>query len=78
MGDHLKKARETMGLTQAQVAEAIGRDQPAVSRYERGSRPDLSIVPAYAKVLGLTEMQVLFGADGPDEHESKPPSAEAA
>jgi transcriptional regulator with XRE-family HTH domain len=67
MSDHLRKAREALGLTQAQVAEAIGRDQPAVSRYERGARPDLSIVPAYAKVLEITEMQVLFGATPSDQ-----------
>ncbi|PRH82614.1 helix-turn-helix transcriptional regulator [Arenimonas caeni] len=61
MGAHLKKAREALGLTQAEVAKAIGRDQPAISRYERGARPDLAIVPAYAKILGLTEVEVLFG-----------------
>lgn len=65
MSNHLRQAREALGLTQAQVAEAIGRDQPAVSRYERGAKPDLSIVPAYARVLGLTEVQVLFGPDHP-------------
>lgn len=61
MGDHLRQARERLGLTQAQVAKAIGRDQPAISRYERGARPDLSIVPAYAKALELSEIEVLFG-----------------
>lgn len=72
MGAHLKKAREGLGLTQAEVAKAIGRDQPAVSRYERGSRPDLAIIPAYARILGLTEVEILFGPrDGDAAGESE-------
>jgi transcriptional regulator with XRE-family HTH domain len=34
----IKKRREQLGLSQAQVAAAIGVDQPTISRVERGFR----------------------------------------
>ncbi len=55
------------GLTQAEVAAAIGRDQSLVSRYESGkSRVDISVAPRLAEVLGLDLITVLYGP-GPGE-----------
>lgn len=39
----LSEAREELGLSQAALAEAIGRDQAQISRIEKGTR-DISVV----------------------------------
>ena len=35
-GDIIRNAREAAGLTQAELARAVGTSQPAISRYEQG------------------------------------------
>lgn len=47
-GARVRQAREMAGLTQAAVAEAIGIDHVAVSRYERGA-----VVPRADRVVAL-------------------------
>ena len=48
------EARERSGLTQVQVAEALGRLQSFVSKYERGDRRlDFSEFMEIAEVLGI-------------------------
>jgi transcriptional regulator with XRE-family HTH domain len=62
MHRHLAAARIAKGLTQAEVATAIGRDQSLVSRYESGkSRVDVTVAPLLAEVLGLDLIAVLYG-----------------
>lgn len=61
MGQHLKHAREHLGLTQAQVGQMIGRDQSAISKYENGAKPDLDVVSRLATALQMTREEVLFG-----------------
>lgn len=58
-GDHphlvevLVKAREKSGLTQAQVAEKVGKDQTFVSIVERGQRRvDVLEFVALARAMG--------------------------
>ena len=64
----LKTARKKRGLTQADVATALGRDQSTVSKYEAGSaRPDVAIAPVYADLLGLTVVEVLYPELGSKE-----------
>jgi transcriptional regulator with XRE-family HTH domain len=49
----LVNVRRQRGLTQAEVAERIGRSQPAVSDFERlGGDPHLSTIRRYALAVG--------------------------
>ena len=55
--DLLLKARHEAGLTQAQVAERMGTQPPAVARLERGlatgkHSPSLATLRKYASVCG--------------------------
>lgn len=55
MGEKLKAARKAAGLTQAQLAEAIGCKQKDVSRWEAGQiEPGVLIVKKMAKALGCS------------------------
>lgn len=65
--------RKKAGLNQAELAEASGATQTAISNYENGRRP-LSIhrMRAFARILGCTVADLLDPADNPyllDEHE---------
>lgn len=51
IGDRLRGLREARGLTQSQVADAIGVDAQTVSRWERGER--VPNAQAYTKALAL-------------------------
>lgn len=62
MHSHLRPARKKQGLTQAEVAARVGRDQATVAKWEQGKHPVPSdIAPTLAKVLNLTVLQVLYG-----------------
>jgi transcriptional regulator with XRE-family HTH domain len=51
----LKQLRKKAGLTQAQLAEAIGTSQAAVAHYEMGIKaPELAKLPAISKALGVS------------------------
>jgi transcriptional regulator with XRE-family HTH domain len=64
MDNILRSARVAKGLTQADVAAALGRYQGTISKYERReSRPDVAIAKAYAELLGLSPLQVLYPED---------------
>lgn len=48
------KARETAGLTQVQIADALGRPQSFVSKYERGDRRlDFTEFVEITAILGI-------------------------
>jgi hypothetical protein len=52
-GDELREARRKAGLTQAQVARAMGIAQPHISTHERGEeRPGPGMVERYRSVYG--------------------------
>jgi transcriptional regulator with XRE-family HTH domain len=48
----LRTAREGLGLSQAEVARALGTDQGEVSRIERRGNVRLSTLCKYAEALG--------------------------
>lgn len=48
----LLKARGEAGMTQAQVAEAMGVSQPAVARIESGRNLSMNTLRRYAHALG--------------------------
>lgn len=52
---NMRTVRKRRGLTQAQIAEAIGVEQPTIQRYENGTRdPSLAQALEIAKVLGVS------------------------
>lgn len=66
MHSHLRPARKKQGLTQAEVAARVGRDQATVAKWEIGQHPvPAEIAPTLAKVLGITVLEVLYGDSAP-------------
>lgn len=60
--DKLSEIRKRRGLTQSQLAERLGVEQPTVQRWEKGKRePDLGQLQALAGVLGVTAAELLEG-----------------
>lgn len=58
--ESLVELRKAQGLTQAQVAERMGRSQPSVSDFERlGGDPHLSTVRRYALAVGASVHHVV-------------------
>ncbi|MGH7203833.1 MAG: helix-turn-helix transcriptional regulator [Candidatus Levyibacteriota bacterium] len=60
VGKSLRKARKSLGLTQAQVAEKVGISSNYYSMIERGERenPGSSIMTKIAKVLKLKSSDI--------------------
>lgn len=56
----LIEARKASGLTQADVAQVLGRPQSYVSKYERGERRlDIIEFLAVADAIGIDPIQVI-------------------
>jgi transcriptional regulator with XRE-family HTH domain len=51
MGDKLKESRQRAGMTQEQLADAIGCKQKDVSRWEAGREPGVLTVKKMAQAL---------------------------
>lgn len=61
MNRMIREKRRERGLTQEQVAEALGVSAPAVNKWERGvTMPDTALLPALARLLGV-DLNTLFG-----------------
>lgn len=59
-------ARERAGMTQAEVARAVGVDQSAVSLWETGkTSPRAALLPQLARIYGCT-VDDLLGRTGQD------------
>ena len=68
--------RSRLGLSQTELAEAVGRTQPQISAYERGAtiQPDVAtrlIEAARARGLAITYDHVYGDADVPYVHRSQ-------
>lgn len=61
MRTDIQKARKAKGLTQQQLADAIGRDQATVARYEAG-KTDIGkdIALPLSKALDMSVLDVLY------------------
>jgi transcriptional regulator with XRE-family HTH domain len=60
MGEKIRQARENAGLTQKQLAEALGLDQSAVSNWETGkSEPVINNLRRLADILGCNPADLL-------------------
>lgn len=65
--ERLKELRKRKGLTQTQLADALGVHLQTVSKWERGvTEPDISLIGETATALGAT-VEELAGAPVPDE-----------
>ena len=54
VGRIVRERRKALGLTQEQVAEALGISAPAVNKWEReASLPDITLLPPLARLLGI-------------------------
>jgi transcriptional regulator with XRE-family HTH domain len=54
LGKRIRQAREQIGMTQEALAEALHRDQKAVSEYEAGKRKvPATDIPNFALILGV-------------------------
>ena len=62
IGEQIQKFRKEKRLTQKELGEAIGVSSSAVSQWESGGTPDVSLLPAIADRLGVT-IDALFGRE---------------
>jgi transcriptional regulator with XRE-family HTH domain len=54
LGQRIRHARERIGMSQEALADAVERDQKAVSEYENGKRKlPATELPTFASVLGI-------------------------
>lgn len=75
LGEALRQARETAGLSQGAVAGAVGVRPDYVSKLERGERcPSVSVAQALARILNLTAAgaALLFAAAVDDVGKDSP------
>lgn len=60
IGKNIQNKRKTMGLTQDQLATALGVSVAAVSKWETGSAyPDITLLSPIARLLGVTVDELL-------------------
>ncbi len=63
LGEQIARFRKKRGITQEELAKAVGVSSQAVSRWECGGTPDVSLLPAIADTLDVT-IDALFGREG--------------
>ena len=62
IGEFLAKKRKSLGLTQQEVADQLNISNKTLSSWESGrSYPDILILPALAKIYGVTVDEILSG-----------------
>ena len=62
MAKRIRAARKTVGMTQAELAEKMGLDQPTIANYERGHRAiNVTDLPRLAEIL---EVSILYFFEG--------------
>ena len=73
----LRSVREALGMTQSEVATALGTDQGEVSRIERRPGVSLSMLRRYAVVLGASCDVAFVFPDGRRVLIAEPESSDA-
>lgn len=63
----LRALRARSGLTQKQVAEAVGIRERAVYEWEKGERIPMAVLPEIAEVFQTSTSFILYGVDPADE-----------
>lgn len=65
IGRNILYFRQQQGLTQQQLADALGINKMAISNYEKGKRqPSIKTVKAICKALGISLMQFMAYSEG--------------
>ena len=60
IGKNIQNKRKAMGLTQDQLATALGVSIAAVSKWETGGAyPDITLLAPIARLLGITVDELL-------------------
>lgn len=62
LGEKIAQYRKAAGLTQEELGRAVGISAQAVSRWECGGAPDVTLLPAIADKLGVS-IDALFGRE---------------
>lgn len=65
IGRNILYFRQQQGLTQQQLADALGINKMAISNYEKGKRqPNIETVKAICKALDISLMQFMAYSEG--------------
>ncbi len=68
LGERIYSLRKARGLSQEELAAAVGVSRQAVSKWELGeSQPEVDKVVLLAQALGVTTDQLLLGVEPPKE-----------
>lgn len=79
MNEVIYEKRKELGLTQEQIAAYLGVSAPAVNKWEKGNTyPDITLLPALARLLKVDLNTLLCFQDGPSQQEIYYFSNEAA
>lgn len=62
IGTQITKFRKAAGITQEELGKAVGVSTQAVSRWENGGAPDVTLLPAIADKLAVS-IDALFGRE---------------
>ena len=54
LGEQIARFRKAVDMTQEELGRAVGISAQAVSRWECGGAPDVTLLPAVADTLGVT------------------------
>jgi transcriptional regulator with XRE-family HTH domain len=68
VAERIKNIVETSGLTQRELADALGISQPAVSQYLRGRMPQADVLYRLAKLGNCTMEWLLTGEQSSEEY----------
>ena len=58
LGEEIARYRKEAGLTQEELGRAVGISAQAVSRWECGGTPDVTLLPAIARRLEIGRAHV--------------------
>lgn len=73
-GAHLAALRRSAGMSQAELANAIGETQQNVAYWEQSSRPPRAdVLPALSKALGVT-IRALIEGEGAGKSQARRPA----
>ena len=71
-GKFVAERRRSVGLTQRELARQLHVTESAVSKWERGlSYPDITSVPALAKVLGVSSDELISASENREERHDR-------
>jgi transcriptional regulator with XRE-family HTH domain len=72
-GAYLAALRKAAGLSQAELAKAVGVSKPNIGFWEFAAKPPRSdVLPALAKVLGVSVEDILSAGSKPSTAKLKP------